>query len=880
MNPLRRLRSLFAKSRLERDMAEEMRFHLEQRAADLTADGLPAEDARYAAERKFGNVARLQEQAREGRGWRGLENFLKDLALGGRSLMKSPGFALLAVVTLGLGIGANTAMFSILNTILLKPLPYADRDSLDRIYRSTAQNHEGNLAPADFLALARAKDGYGDIAAYGVSNTSLSEPGQPAEMASSARSTVNLFSLLGVRPQLGRDFRAGEDTPGRDHVVILSQRTWLNRYGGDPDIIGRTIRIDGEPHQVIGVLPATFNDWRHLGWADFFRPLAFSAAEAADRSSPVIRVVGRRAAGLSAAEAAGFIANFGARLAKEFPAANAESSWRTVPLQTAAAGSSGLVVMPMLLGLSCFVLLIACSNLANLLLARTMARAREFAVRAALGASRLQLLRPLVAEALVLALAGGVVALLTALWFGDYLAVRSTGDNGEQVHFALDWHVAGWALAASLVTAVAFGIAPALFALRLDLNNTLKSGGRGTTGGRGHQRFRQLLIVGQFALAMALLAGAGLFIRGVYDLNNRRGGWDSNRLLNGTVLLPAANYPAAEKITAFHRLVLQRLAAVPGVASASISSFTPFFNWPDTRKFLVEGRERPVPGREPAAVVNSVSPAYFDTTGTRVLAGRAFTERDTADSTSVCIISQPMALALFGTASPLGRRLAVAGADAPRWAEIVGVVNAVQSAAAETDALVYQLYQPMAQEPGRATEILVRTTGVAPGPVVDAIRTAMTELDPDLPVRKLQSADATISRANYQLGVLRDMLTLMAVLGLGLASLGIYGVIARTMAQRTGEFAIRLALGASIRDITRLVLASGVKLALTGSALGLLGAFGVSRILAGAFPGIHTGSTLVLVVTTLLLVGVALVACWLPARRAGRVDAMTVLRAE
>jgi predicted permease len=631
---------------------------------------------------------------------------------------------------------------------------------------------------------------------------------------------------------------------------------------------------------VIGVMPAAFNDWRSLGAIDFFRPLAFSPTESADRTGTVIRVIGRRAARLSPAEGAGFIASLGARLAKEFPEANAESSWRAVPLQAAAAGSSGLVVMPMLLGLSGFVLLIACSNLANLLLARTMARAREFAVRAALGASRTQLLRPLVAEALVLALAGGVIALLAALWFGDYLALRSTGDNGEQVHFLLDWHVTGWAFAASLVTAVAFGIAPALFALRLDLNHTLKSGGRGTTGGRGHHRFRQALIIGQFALAMALLAGAGLFIRGVYDLNNRRGGWDSTHLLTGTFLLPAAHYPDAEKITAFHRLALTRLAALPGVASVSIASFTPFFNWPDSRKFLVEGRERPVPGREPAAVVNTVSPEYFATTGTRVLAGRPFSEHDTAAATKAYIISQPMALALFGTANPIGRRLAVAGNDAPQWGEIVGVVNDVQSVAAEADTLNYQVYQPMAQAPTRANEIAVRTTGVAPGPVVDAIRATMTELDPDLPVRKLQSADATINRANYQLGVLRDMLTIMAVLGLGLASLGIYGVIARTMAQRTGEFAIRLALGASIRDITRLVLASGVKLALVGSALGLLGAFGVSRILAGAFPGIHTGSTLVLAATTLLLVSVALVACWLPARRAGRVDAMSVLRAE
>ena len=326
----------------------------------------------------------------------------------------------------------------------------------------------------------------------------------------------------------------------------------------------------------------------------------------------------------------------------------------------------------MLIGLSGFVLLIACSNLANFLLARTMARAREFAVRSALGASKTQLVRPLIAESLLLALAGGVCAILVAHWVGDWLAVRSTGDNGERVVIAMDWHVLGWAMGASLATVVAFGLAPALFALRIDLNGTLKSGSRGTTGGRGHQRFRHVLIVGQFALAMVLLAGAALFVRGLDDLNNRRAGWESDHLVTATVLLPAAIYPDAETITAFHRLTLQRLESLPGVASASISSFTPFFNWPDTRRYLVEGRELPKRGQEPAAVVNAVSPHYLETVGTRMLAGRAFNERDTLTSSKVFIINQAMAKGLFNQEDAIGRRLAQVGAASLQWGEIVG----------------------------------------------------------------------------------------------------------------------------------------------------------------------------------------------------------------
>lgn len=880
MSLLRRLRFLLNRRSVEAEMAEEMRYHLEQRAADFAAAGNPASAAQLAAQRKFGNLASIQEQAREARGWRSLETFVMDLRQGVRSLLKSPGFSLLAILTLALGIGANTAMFGMIQTILFKPLPYPDSDQLVRLYRVTAQSRIGHIAPADFLDFRRAVNNLGEAAAYTPANASLSEPGNPAEFSVAARSSANLFSLLGIPPQLGRSFRPEEEAPGRDRVVILSQRVWLKRYGGEADIIGRTIRIDGEPHKVIGVMPESFNEWRHLGMIDFFRPLAFTPEQAADRGNPLLRVVMRLSPARPFSEVEGFVSDFGSRLAKEFPEANSESSWRAAPLPSTTAGNSARPMFNMMIALSGLVLLIACSNLANLLLARTMARAREFAVRGALGASRIQLLRPLVAESLLLALLGGVGAVFFAVWFRDWAALRSTGDNGEPIVMDIGWPLLGWALIASLITAVAFGLAPALFALRLDLNSTLKSGGRGTVGGRGHQRFRQLLIVGQFAVAMILLAAAGVQVRGLNELNNRRAGWVSDHLITGTILLPAATYPEVEKITAFHRLTLERLAALPGVASASISSFTPFFNWPDTRKYIVEGRDLPPRGREPAAVVNSVSPGYFDAYGTRLLAGRVFDERDTAGATKVFIVSELTARALFGSANPIGQRLAPVADGNPRWGEVVGVVADVEPAVNTLNLVPQQVYQPMAQEPRGQNEIAVRTSGVAPLALLDSIRDTMAQLDPDLPVRQLQHADLTVDRANYQVAVGRDIFAGMAALGLGLASLGIYGVIARTMAQRTGEFAIRLALGASLGNITRLVLTSGVKLALAGSLLGLLGGIGICRLLAVANPAMRMNSTAVLAGATLLLVAVALVACWIPARRAGQVDLMSILRAE
>ena len=872
---------LFRRARQEAALDAELQFHLDQLTAEFRAEGMSEREARLAARREFGaEAAAYREEIRDT--WRPprLADVWRSLRFAVRSLARSPGFTLVAIVTLGLGIGVNTAMFSIVNTLLLRPLPYPDAAQLEAIYRVTPQSREGNLSPADFLDLQHAKAAYGDVAAYAAGDASLSERGQPAEMAQAARSTANLFSLLGVQPELGRAFRDDEDNAGRQRVVILSHRTWRNRFGSSADVIGRSIRIDGEPHEVVGVLPETFNDFRHLGGLDFFRPLALTPEQSADRKTMALHVIGRRSSAVSRAAAAGFIANFGARLAADFPEANAESTWRSVPLNEAVKSRNNPMAMMMLVGLSGFVLLIACSNLANLLLARTMARAREFALRAALGASRLQLLRPLITESLLLALGGGVFASFVAVWFRDWAAARSAGDITEPVIFAVDWHVLGWAFVASLLTAVAFGIAPALFALRLDLNNTLKSGGRGSTGGAGHERFRQLLIIGQFALALVLLTGAGLFIRGLDDLSDRRAGWESAQVVTGTILLPAGKYAAAEKMTAFHRLTLERLGAVPGVASASISSFTPYFSWPDTRKFLVEGRERPEPGHEPAALFNSVSPGYFETFGIRMLAGRGFHDRDNDAAPKVFVISQTTARALFGNEDAVGRRLALAEGESVRWGEVVGVVADVQAIAEYRSPVIYQIYQAIAQEPRAQNELAVRVTGVAPSSVVEDVRNTIAALDPDLPVRRLQPADVTIARGNYGLVALRDILAAFAVLGLGLASLGIYGVITRTMAHRAGEFAIRVALGASMENITRMVLASGVKLALVGSAIGLLGAWGISRLLASAFPDMQMNGAAIMAGTTAILIATAAVACWLPARRANQVNAMSLLRAE
>ena len=797
-----------------------------------------------------------------------------------RSLLKTPGFTLIAIVTLGLGIGANTSMFSLLNTLMLRPPPFPEHEELSRVFRRTTQNPQGGFSPADYRDLKPETAAYGEIAAYAGWGMSLSEPGTPADMVNSSRVSPHLFTTLGFQPQLGRNFRDDEVIHGNHRVLIISHNYWQERFGGTTDVIGRMVRVDGESHEIVGVLPAEFNERRFLGQINLFRPLGFNEDEINDRNSSWLNLIARRGEHVSPAEAEAFLAGFGARMAEAHPEANAETSWFSIPLMDTFMNSTGRGIVTALVGLSGFVLLIACSNLANFLLARTMARAREFSVRSALGASRSQLLRPIILESLVLALVGGLAAILVAIWTSHWFVAQTTTGQGSPLELALDWRVLSFAFVASLVTAVAFALAPALFALKLDINGTLKSGGRGATVGRGHQRIRNVLIIGQFALAMVLLAGAALFIRGAEVMHQRQYGWESAHVVTGTILLPAATYVEPADISRFHQQALEQIEALPGVQAASLSYGTPFFGLVGPRQYLVEGRDPPPAGQEPGARINGITPHYFEATGTRLLNGRVFNVNDTENSPPVAIINEDMARGLFGDENPIGRRVARTGTEETTWIEIIGVVGNIQTTNPTPDPIRYQLYRPMSQEAWLYANLIVRTSGVAPATVVDPIRATMTGLNPDLPVRSLMPADTRIAQVTSDFGLVSSLLSAFAVLGLALAALGIYGVIARTMAQRTGEFGIRLALGAQVRDITRIVLSAGVKLAIIGAAIGIAGAIGIERLIAVGLPGMHTNSIPVLVGVTLVLVAIALVACYLPARRASKINPVEALRAE
>jgi putative ABC transport system permease protein len=805
---------------------------------------------------------------------------MNDLKYALRGLAKSPVFAVIAIVTLALGIGLNTAMFSLTNSIFLRPLPFEDSAALVRVYRTTSESGEGDLSPADFADLKAAEPSFGQFAGSSDETVSLADSGRPAQVANSFRVSSNYLAVLGVRPEIGRSFRPEEEVPGGQRVAIISHDLWKNRFATAADVLGRTVRIDGEPHTVIGVLPAAADDGRVLREVGILRPLALSPAERASRGGPWIRTIGRRAAAVSEGEGRAIVAALGARLARDHVKEDGGATWRSVSLRGATGSQSGRIVVAMLLGLSGFVLLIACSNLANFVLARTIERSQELSVRSALGASLYRLIRPLALEALALAAAGGIAALLVALWSTRWLSAQSVASGGSLMEFPLDWRVLSFAVAASFATAVVFGAAPALLIARINANETLKSGMRGATAGKRHQRLRSLLVIGQFGMAMTLLAGAGFLVHGAGDLIRQQFGWDSRNVVEGAVDLPKVRYGTPEKILAFQRQLTARLRSIPGVDSVALAYALPYTGAIGPRQYLVEGRERPAKGQEPAASYDGVTPDYFRVTGSRVVNGRSFAEADNAAAARVVIINESMARSLFPGENPIGRRISRADTEKPERSEIVGIAADVQATSLYQRPLPFQVYHPMAQEPWQYANFALRAQPGTLAGVLAAIGPAVAAVDPDLPVRNLMTADAMVERSSFDLAMLKKMLGAFALLGLLLAGLGIYGVIARTVAQRTPEIGIRIALGATMADVRRLILGSGLRLALLGGGIGLAGAVGITRLLGSMMPALEGGAGPVIAVALAVLALVALLASYLPARAASRVDPVIAIRAE
>ncbi|MEO5959938.1 MAG: ABC transporter permease [Opitutaceae bacterium] len=794
-----------------------------------------------------------------------------------RSLARSPGFTVVALLTLALGIGLNTAMFNMLNSLVLQPLKFPEPDRLFRLARIAESQQNDGHRPAHFLEIQAQIGEVAEIACSRPWSFTLAEPDQPAEVISSQRTSPGFFRILGLAMERGREFRPEEDRPGRNQVIVLSHDFWVSRFNADPAIIGRLVRLDGQANEIVGVASPLANEPRTIGSPAIYRPLALTPEESADRVDHAYTIIGRHRPGVTPGQTALRLNAISRQLAVSDPADYNGRELRALPLKPKLEGTGRQMIF-MLIGLSAFVLLIACANLANLLLARAISQAREFAIRGALGATRAQLIRPLVTECTLLAVAGGALGVIVCLWTNDWMA-RNFEVSKSSLVFAVDWRLLLFACGVSLATALFFGVAPAWLVSRVQAADVLRSGTRGSTGGRAQTRFRQALIIGQFALALVLLSGAVFFVRGVDRLMHREAGWQPAPLLRGILALPASRYPDTARMMRFYEQVQERVAAVPGVAAAAVSYEVPAFGFPSGRGFLIEGQPPPEAGRAPGAPINGITSGYFDTVGTRLLRGRDFAHTDRSDSPRAIILNETMARTLFPKGDALGRRLAYAGDQTPAWMEIVGIVADVQFLSLGRPAAVFQAYVPLSQATWSYVVLSVRASGT-PGALLDPVRRAVGEIDPDMAIKELTPTPVFIDRLMQGVQTINRLLVGFAALGLLLAALGIYGVIARTVAQRTNEIGIRMALGAQVSHVVRMILGGGLRLALIGAAVGVAGAIALTQFLASVVPGLVTSGAVGIAVASGALLVVALIACYLPARRAAKVDPLVALRAE
>ena len=801
----------------------------------------------------------------------------RDLRYSLRMLLKHKGFTVVAALTLALGIGVNTAMFSVLNTYLFGSLPYPQSERLIRVWRTSPHSQTWPHSAANFFDQHDQNTVFEKMAAYNFVGRNLTENGQTAERLLSLAATADFFPMMGVAPARGRVFKPEEFEPGADNVVVLSDRFWSRRFGGDPSIVGRTIQLDGKTVEIIGVMPPGFEHPILWGPMDIWQPLAFTPERKSNRGNNYLSSFGRLKPGVTIQQAQQSMVALASNLAKQNNWNDGESV-RLEPLQRSMSDSIRRTVMWFTFLLSFCVLLIACANLANLQLVRTTSRSRELAVRAALGASRLRLLRSSLTESLVVALIGGTVSLVIAIWAVRFISSRLFTDlPGASVQ--LDYKVFGFALLCSLLTGVLFGTVPAWLASRADVNQALRDNARGSTAGRSQHRLRHTLIVGEVAFAMILLAAAGLFLRGLQRFINADPGWRVDGLVIAQMGLRGQKYADDEQRVVFLTQLEDRLRNLPGVEHAAIAGSNPVASFNSSSSFLVEGRPEPPKDKYPEMFFEAISGDYFETIGARLQQGRTFNASDTADHTVVVIINETTARTFWPNESPIGKRISDTGPQRTFF-EIVGVVNDVAFPGSLGEPYTrFEAFVPMTQASPNFLTLVLRTSASAES-IGNTLRGAIATLDPNLPVFRIRTARAVVNSELGSISLLGSLLGAFAAVGLILAAIGIYGIISYTVAQRTSELGIRVALGAQSRDVLWLVLSKGAVLIVSGAVLGIAGAYGVSRLLVSLIPSLPTRDPVILLVTTVVLVAVALLACYIPARRATRVDPLIALKSE
>ncbi|HEX8073330.1 MAG TPA: ABC transporter permease [Pyrinomonadaceae bacterium] len=805
----------------------------------------------------------------------------QDLRYGVRVLRQSRGFTAVAVVSLALGIGANTAVFSVVNAVLLRALPYAEPARLVLLWSTerASGDDRGQVSATDVADFAARNHVFAAVSTYGDWQGFISGDGGLPERLVAAQVGEGFFEVLRGRALLGRTFLPEEQQDGKDFVVVLSYGLWQRRFGGDPSVVGRTIQLGGRPYTVVGVMPADFQSLPKgllNAPAELYRPVAEPPDET-QRGARHLRAIARLRDGVTVEQAQAEMRLIAAQLEAEHPRANANYGVRVTPLGEDLTGPLRPALL-MLLGAVGFVLLIACANVGNLLLARSAARQKELAIRAALGAGRWRIVRQLMTESVLLALAGGALGLLGALWGTSLIEAAGAQLVPWLGAVEIDGRVLGFTCALSLVTGLIFGLAPAWRMSRPELNETLKEGGRGAGAGSVRSRLRSGLVVAEVALALVLLICAGLLIKSVARLYNVNPGFEAARVLTMNVWLPRAQRPQPRDWHAAYARIIERLEAVPGVEAAALVSTLPADGF-DRRTVELEGQAYQ-PGEYPDVDNYVVTPDYLRAMSIPVLRGRAFAAADTADAPPVALVSETMARRLWPGADPLGRRLRYYSSAGPAqaWVTVVGVVGDVRQYGLDKPGTM-GLYRPDAQLPSFAGTLVVRTTQ-APASLAAQVRREIAATDKDVAVYGLQPMTTLLAETILLRRFAVLLLGAFAALALVLAVVGLYGVMAYTVTQRTHEIGVRLALGAQARDVFRLVIGHGMLLTLAGTGLGLLASLALTRVLRTLLYEVSTTDPLTYAGLTALLAAVALVACYVPARRATKVDPMTALRYE
>ncbi|HEX6185959.1 MAG TPA: ABC transporter permease [Pyrinomonadaceae bacterium] len=877
LNILRaRLRGLVGREGVIRDIDEELRFHVEMETQENVRRGMEPGEARRAALRSFGNVCAVRDAAYEVRGGGMLESILRDARYGARSLAKNKGFTAVAVLTLALGIGANAAIFAVIDAVLLRPLPYPEAGRLVKLYAVDAAAETFAVSPADFLEGYSRAEAFEHLAAYREFSFNMAAR-EGSERVSGVVVSPEFFSVFGVNPLQGRLITPAQDAPGGPRVVVLGHTLWRQRFGGDASILGQSINLDGEPRTVVGVMPEGFQFpagaelWASSRYAVPEHPLRPAQDPTTRRDSQYFEVVGRLRPGTGLEQARAEAKAVAQRLKQQYGESEEAVSASVVSLHEDVVGETRSALL-LLVGAVAILLLIACANVANILLARGATRQKEIALRLALGAGRVRLVRQFLTESLLLALAGGGLGVLLALWALAPLKALVPAEMSGGTPLSLDARVLAFTALISLGSALIFGLFPALNLADQDLNGVLKEGGRGAASGARSNRARRVLVVSEIALAAVLLTGAGLLIRSLDRLLDVPLGFEPAQVVTAQLTLPEARYPEKTQRAAFVGRVLEQLGGSPEVESAAVVSHIPLNFGRSTRSVELQGRTPTTNDVAPDYIVNS--PGYFRSMSIPLLAGRDFDARDVAGAPRVVIINEATARRFWPGEDPLGKLMRLD----EDWSQVVGVVGNVRQVSLAA-AAPPTVYVPYAQDPWTFMSIVVRakssTAGAAP-----ALLGAVGGIDRDVPLYGVRPMEEVLTTSVSARRWRTLLLSLFAFTALGLACLGIYGVTAYSVTQRTHEIGIRMTLGAQKGDVLRMVVAQGLKLAVVGVFAGLLVALVLSRLATSMLYGVEAADPLTLLAVSAILFGVTAAACFVPARRAAKVDPLVALKYE